>query len=110
MAVVDAVAAVVGSVASGGGCGGDVECGSGEVGGVSGGSISGGGEGMGSDGGVGGGVGGGGSGGGGGRRWCPLLLPCPPQMSTIKLIILSEKGIVLKQTIISIILCNPPPP
>ncbi len=34
LAVVDAVAAVVGSVASGGGCGGDIECSSGEVGGI----------------------------------------------------------------------------
>ncbi len=111
--VVDAVAAVVGSIASGGGCGGAIDEGGGEVRGVSGGSSSGGGEGMGSDGGVGVGggigVGGGGCGGGGGRGWCPLWSPCPPKMSTIKLIILSKKGIVLKNTIIIDHIMQPSP-
>jgi hypothetical protein len=74
----------------------------GKVGGVIGGSGSGGGEGNGSKsgGGVGGGGGNGCGGGGGGRRRCPLWSPCPPKTSTIILINLSYKVIVLKKTII----------
>jgi hypothetical protein len=70
----------------------------GKVGGVIGCSGSGGGEGngSGSGGGVGGGGGGGCGGGGGGCRWCPLWSPCLPKMSTIILINLSYKVIVLK--------------
>ncbi len=74
------------------------------VGDVIGGSGSGGveGNGSGSGGGVGGGRGGGRGGGGrgGGRGRCPLWSPCPPKMSTIILITLSDKVIVLKNSII----------
>ncbi len=42
-------------------------------------------------------VGGGDGSGSGGRGWCPFWSLCLPKMSTIKLIILSKKVIVLKR-------------
>ncbi len=99
----DGVAVVAAVAAVGGG---------GKVGGVSGGSGSGSGEGHGtnSGGGAGGGAGGGrGVGGrGGGRGRCPLLVPLSPKMSTIKLITLYDKVIVLKKAIIINHLSSPP--
>jgi hypothetical protein len=45
-------------------------------------------------------IGSSGGGGGCGHGQCSLWSPCPPKMSTIKLIILSKKEIVLRRTII----------